>query len=177
MISSCATVIRLRRPDRRPVSCGGFWSRHSCATSCVAPQRFIISGCAVGNLQPSHLCFLAPSSVLFNPLIHTLLHAHYPLPVRSLSAYSVLFRPLSPVPPLPFIPFSRPFSPFSVFSRPSGSPFPLLVAAVNLMSEMRLDNTQRRPFLLNVSLCRAPMTVSPGCCYHTCCSVRLLPVK
>ena len=177
MISSCATVIRLRRPYRRPVSCGGFWSRNPCATSCVAPQCFTVSGHVVGNLQPSHLCFLAPSSVLFNPLIHTLLHAHYPLYGRSLPVFSVPFRPLSPVPPLPFILFPRPFSPFSVFSRPSGSPFPLIVPAVNLVSDMRLDNTQRRPFLLNVSLCRAPMSVSSGCCYHTCCSVRLLPVK
>ena len=177
MISSCATVIRLRRPYRRPVSCGGFWSRHSCATYCLAPQRFTVSGPVVGNLQSSHLCFLASSSVLFNPLIHTLLHAHYPLPVRSLPAFSVLFCSLSPVLPLPFILFPRPFSPFSVFSCPSGSPFPLLVPAVNLMSDMRLDNTQRRPFILTVSLCRAPMSVSPGCRYHTCCSVRLLPVK
>ena len=143
-------------------------------------------------LPLSALLFLLTSLVISSPPICAFLPPHpyclsslslppytpiTPLHVRSLSAFSVLFCRLSLVPPLPFILFPRPFSPFSVLSRPSGSPFPLLVPAVNFVSDTRLDNTQRRPFHLNVSLCRAPMSPSPGCCYHTCCSVRLLPVK
>ena len=121
---------------------------HIVARCLVAVSGVVIH--APPNALPlSALLFLLTSLVISSPPICAFLPPHpyclsslslppytpiTPLHVRSLSAFSVLFCPLSPVPPLPFILFPRPFSPFSVFSRPSGSPFPLLVPAVNLVS-------------------------------------------
>ena len=130
----------------------------------------VISSPPICAFLPPHPYCLTPLSILsYTPITHS-----PSVPFRPFQCCFAAFRP-SPRFLSSF--FHVPSPPFSVFSRPSGSRFPLLVPAVNLVSDMRLNNTQRRPFLLNVSLCHAPMTVSPGCRYHTCCSVRLLPVK
>ena len=143
-------------------------------------------------LPLSALLFLFLSLVISSPPICAFLPPH-PYCLTHLSILS--YMPITPSLSVPFRPFQCCFVPFRPFPRfllsffpvpsppsrsfpvPLAARFPLLVPAVNLVSDMRLDNTQRRPFLLNVSLCRAPISPSPGCRYHTCCSVRLLPVK
>ena len=130
----------------------------------------VISSPPICAFLPPHPYCLTPLSILsYTPITHS--------PSVPFQPFQCCFVPFRPFPRFLSSFFPDPSPPFSVFSRPSGSPFPLPVPAVNLVSEMRLDNTQLRPFLLNTSLCRAPMSVSSGCCYHTCCSVRLLPVK
>ena len=143
-------------------------------------------------LPLSALLFLVALLVISSPPICAFLppHPYCLTPLSILSYTPITHSPSVPFQPfqccfVPFRPSSRflssffpvPFAPSRSFPVPLAARFSLLVSTVSKVLDILLDNTQCRPFLLNVSLCHAPMSVSPGCRYHTCCSVRLLPVK
>ena len=150
------------------------------AAHIVAQCLVAVSGAVIhappNALPPSALLFLVTSLVISSPPICAFLPPH----PYCLTPLSILFyTPITHSPSVPFLPFqccfvpfrpsSRflssffpvPFAPSRSFPVPLAARFSLLVSTVSKVLDILLDNTQCRPFILTVSLCRAPMSVSP----------------